>query len=481
MKTTRPASTPSAAAVANQAAVEAKAGEEHVRSSAPVTPPAPGGSQTARPESTSPAGVRSAVAGAKAGEAPLNPPKTQPAPGEPSTTRSASTSPAAGQSTAVAGAKAGEEPTDRPAPETLPARNGSPAGTETTPTAAVPATPTARLLLSAGAPEDVWRAVRQGGVGGSDVAAILGMDGHGGALRVWLEKTGQARAERNARLERSARRGHALEGLIAEFFAEETGLTVLDSPGTLQHVDHPHWIANPDRLTVAPDDQARDELGVLECKSRNWRSARAEGWNGDEAPDGPAIQAHWYLTVTGYRFAYVAGLIDDDLTWFRLERDDELCAMLADAVDRFWHDHVQAGIPPKPDGSEATTELLARLWDARAEATVEVDPVETMLIKQRRRELREQISDLADELTEIENRMRQLAGDAEVATIGGREAYSWRQNGQFAHARFREAEPELAAQYTRLVPTVDTERLADEKPQIYRKYRARVLRVPSEG
>lgn len=392
-------------------------------------------------------------------------------------------SPATVQRSGAAGAKAGEElPGQTPAPVTRPAPYGPhTAGPEGPVTPSGPVTPTARLLLPAGAPEDVWRAARQVGVGGSDAAAILGMDGHGGALRVWLEKTGQAPERRDTRLERSARRGHHLEGLVAEFFAEESGLIVLDSPGTLQHVDHPHWIANPDRLTAAPDATDRDDLGVLECKTRTWRSALNEGWDGDQPPDRPAIQAHWYLTVTGYRYAHVAGLIDDDLTWWRLERDDELCGLLADAVDRFWHTHVLAGIPPKPDGTDAATELLARLWDARAEATVEVDPVEAMLLTQRRRELKEQIAGLTHTLTETENQMRAVVGDAEVATIGGREVYSWRQNGQFAHARFRQEQPELAAEYTRQVPAVDTERLAADHPEIYRKYRARVLRVPSEG
>jgi putative phage-type endonuclease len=190
----------------------------------------------------------------------------------------------------VQGAKAGEGLATE-APKTPPAPYGFTA-------------PTARLLLPAGAAAEVWQATRATGVGGSDVAAILGMDAHRGALAVWLEKTGQAPQRRDARLERSARRGHRLESLVAEFFAEETGLTVLDSPGTLQHVDHPHWIANPDRLTVATAGIGRDDVSVLECKSRTWRSARFEGWHGEEAPDRPAIQAHWYLTVTGYRTAY---------------------------------------------------------------------------------------------------------------------------------------------------------------------------------
>lgn len=441
MKTTRPEFTSSAAQSTGSAA-EAKAGEGPVRSDAPVTLPARGGPQTARAASKPSATADQKHAEAKTGE--------------------------------------GRVPRAACAPETRSAPHGhSAARPEATVPASGLATPTARLLLPAGAPAEAWHAARATGAGGSDVAAILGMDPHRGPLHVWLEKTGQARPERNARLERSARRGHRLEGLVAEFFAEETGITVIEAPGTLHHVDHPHWIANPDRLML--DDQAPDEMGVLECKSRTWRSAQTEGWHGDEAPDRPAIQAHWYLNVTGYRHAYLAGLIDDDLRWFRLERDEELCGLLSEAVDRFWFDHVIAGLPPKADGSQATAELLAGLWEAREEATVEVDPVETALLQQRRRELREQISDLGHELVEVENQMRMNAGDAEVATIGGREAYSWRQNGQFAHARFRDAEPQLAAEYTHLVPAIDADRLAEDHPTTYRKYRARVLRTPSEG
>ena len=480
--TTRPASKPSAAADTHAAAVEAKAEEGRLVSVAPEKLPAPGGIPTARPESKSPAaGSNTAVAGPKDGEEPLTrpAPETRPAPGEPNTSRTASKPPTAAHVPGTVGAKAGEEPPElTPAPATRPATYGNPTGAGETIRTLAPVTPTARLLLAAGAPEDVWHAARATGIGGSDVAAILGMDPHRGPLHVWLEKTGQAPVRRDARLERAARRGHALEGLTSEFFAEESGLTVLDSPGTLQHIDHTHWIANPDRLVVAPD---RDELGVLECKTRTWRSARIEGWSGDQAPDRPAIQAHWYLTVSGYRFGYLAGLIDDELEWFRLERDDELCQILADAVDRFWRDHVLAGVPPEADGSRATAELLAQLWVASEEAAVEVDPVEALLLGQRRRELKEQAARLDHDLTEVENRMRQLAGDAEIATVGGKPVFTWKANGQFAHKRFRTAEPELAAQYTHMVPAVDTDRLAADHPEIYRTYRARVLRTPSEG
>jgi hypothetical protein len=83
--TSRPPFTSSTAATGTQAAVEAKA-EEGMHRSAPMTRPAAGGSPTARPESTSPARARSAVAGSKAGEERIcAAPETRPAPGEPQT------------------------------------------------------------------------------------------------------------------------------------------------------------------------------------------------------------------------------------------------------------------------------------------------------------------------------------------------------------------------------------------------------------
>ena len=59
-------------------------------------------------------------------------------------------------------------------------------------------------------------------------------------------------------------------------------------------------------------------------------------------------------------------------------------------------------------------------------------------------------------------------------------AWSWKANGAFAKKRFREAEPELAAKYTRTVEEIDTDALAAEHPEIYTKFRARVLRVPTK-
>lgn len=160
------------------------------------------------PESTSPAGLTGAASGAKAGEEPhlRAAPETQPAPGGFPTTRAASKPTADGPRTAAAEAKAGEGLTSATAPETRPAPHGHPAGTETTPMVSVPSFPSARLLLPADASEDEWHAARLTGIGGSDVAAILGMDRYRGPLHVWRAKRGELDQQRDIRLERSALR-----------------------------------------------------------------------------------------------------------------------------------------------------------------------------------------------------------------------------------------------------------------------------------
>lgn len=413
--TTRPASTPPSPEPDPAGSLGAKAGKEDC-SLPPVTLPAPDGSQPVRPESTSSAAGNgtAGVSGAKVEEAgmPYGPPVTRPAPG------------------------------------------GLPY----------------RIVLPPDAPEDEWHAVRRQGLGGSDIAAILGLHRWKGPLHVWEEKHGRGDHSDSE----AAYCGRKLEGVIAEMFSDATGLEIAPSPGTLQNLARPWMLANIDRLVIDVDATV-----PLECKNRSEHQARQ--W-ADEVPDEPALQAHWYTAVRGDSHSYVIALIGGNRRrWYRLERDQELIDHLIAFCEDWWLQHVVEGTPPPPDGSRATTELLAHLWDAQEGAATEIDPVESLLLLQRRRELKATIAALSGDLAEVENQMRTHLTVHEVATVGNREVFSWRQNGNFAAARFRAAEPELASQYVRMVPAVDTERLAADHPDTFRKFRARVLRTPSEG
>lgn len=332
--------------------------------------------------------------------------------------------------------------------------------------------PTARVILPAGASRAEWLAARTVGVGGSDVAAILGMDSHRGPMHVYLDKRGELEEQRSETLDRAARRGNQLEGLVAELFAEETGLAVATAPGMFAHVDRPWMIANPDRI-VGGD-------GILECKTRTWRSAQRENWDGEEAPDGPALQAYWYRAVTGYSTAHVAGLVDDEFRQWRLPDDRELLDHLTEYVTTWWHDHVVAGVAPKVDGSKATTKLLSHLWDATPEKVTEVDAAEVLILRAEMAELETQAAAVKKELARVKNRMAELIGTGEIAMAGGRELYSRKQNGTFAAARFAAAHPEIVAAHQKTVTVPDWDAIKTTFPQEYRAHRARVLRVPKD-
>jgi putative phage-type endonuclease len=341
------------------------------------------------------------------------------------------------------------------------------------------------LLAPAGLPRDEWLAVRRQGIGGSDVAAILGMDKRRGPLHVYLDKRGELEERRDPKLDRSARRGQKLESLVAELFAEETGLAVVTSPGTLQHVDHPWMLVNLDRAVFEHHGgELNGDGGVLECKSRTWRSARTEDWGGDEPPDGPAIQAFWGDAVSGYRKAWVAGLVDDDFVWFQLQYDQELIDHMVKLVSDFWHNHVIAGVPPEPGDLETTDELLSHLWDVKADSIRFFSPEEVTeadKLLTRHREIIAERKELKRELGAIENKLKAKLGDAEVALAPGRELYTWRRNGTFAPKRFAATHPRIAAKYRRRVDLLDIEALKTHEPDKYRAHRARVLRIPGSS
>ncbi|MFE3149098.1 YqaJ viral recombinase family protein [Streptomyces sp. NPDC059218] len=336
-----------------------------------------------------------------------------------------------------------------------------------------PETPTARLILPAGASEEEWLAVRRTGIGGSDVAAILGLDKRRGPRKVFEEKHGYREPENTY-----MRAGKYLEPVIAQWFEDETGLKTVNMPGTFAHIEHDWARANIDRGVL---DDAGKVVAPLECKNKS-EYLKDEWEDTEEAPDGPALQAHWYAGVCGWSHSYVAALVGGNrLRVFWQERNEELIAELFKKCGEWFERHVIEGFPPPVDGLESTKELLAALWEARPEAVAEIPMDKAMSLRDQRADLKAQIKALESQLTAVENEMRDTAKDAEIVRVGKSTAWTWKANGNFAPSRFQAEQPELAASYMRTVQVVDTDRLKTEQPEIYRQYRARCLFVPKKG
>ncbi|MFF4388512.1 YqaJ viral recombinase family protein [Streptomyces sp. NPDC001552] len=334
--------------------------------------------------------------------------------------------------------------------------------------------PTARLLLPPNTPRDVWADARRQGIGGADVAALLGL-GEGkytSPRHVYEEKHGRPTFKDNE----SAEIGREIEPFIGRMFSKRSRVKIAGTPGTLVHVDRPWMRVNVDFLTRERPGPAS---GLLECKSRS--EYQADQWERGAVPDAPAIQCHWGMAVGGWDHGYVAALVGGNkLRWVRLERDEEMIEQLVDHCGTWFEKHVVEGAPPPADGYEATTKLLAKLWSVKPADVVQVDLPKAKELRARRADIKERKKALEHELRAVENEMRLLTGASEIAMAGGKQAWTNKQNGNFCDDEFAEAEPEMAAEYTHLVPARDLERLKTEQPAIYAKYRGRRLVVSSK-
>ena len=101
-----------------------------------------------------------------------------------------------------------------------------------------------------------WLKERQKGVGGSDVAAILGLSPWRTPYDVYLDKIGEAPKELTSQ---AAHFGTKLEATIADEFSERTGIKCTMQESMYRNPSA-HWeIANIDRYA--------GQGAILECKT----------------------------------------------------------------------------------------------------------------------------------------------------------------------------------------------------------------------
>ncbi|MEU1180567.1 lambda-exonuclease family protein [Streptomyces sp. NPDC005820] len=338
--------------------------------------------------------------------------------------------------------------------------------------ALVPEAPTARLLLPADTTEEQWHEARRNGIGGSDVAAILGLDKYRGPRHVFEAKHGRDVFDGDTE---AADIGRDIEDFIAYLFGKRTGIEIGKPSGTLVHVEHDWMRANVDRYAL--DDGG---LGVAPIELKNRSAYQLDDWE-DGVPDGPALQAHWYMAVGGWKYAWVTALVGGNrLKYHRIERDEELIETLVDTCGRWFQRHVVEGFPPPADGLEATKELLGRLWDVKAKDVAEVSLDKARKLRKRRTTLGEQIKALDHQLTEVENEMRLVCGESGIAEADGKKAWSYVPNGTFSAKRFENDYPIIAAECRTTVEVLDMDLIKEKYPTEYGKCRARVLRVPAK-
>lgn len=199
---------------------------------------------------------------------------------------------------------------------------------------------------------------RRTGIGGSDVGPILAVDRYRDALDVYLDKVQPSQEDEETP---PMERGRYLEPVVTQMYKDRTGRRL--KPGKFRrHRKHSFLVGHPDRIIVAdtppPFTEPFQGAGVLEAKTANrfvYERMKAEG-----LPQSYVLQLQHYMGVCGVTWGAFAVLCPDpwQFATFEMAFDEALFNQVVEVLERFWHDHVEAKVPPTPpevDWSDAPT------------------------------------------------------------------------------------------------------------------------------
>ena len=296
------------------------------------------------------------------------------------------------------------------------------------------------LVETDGLSREEWLSYRKLGIGGSDVASLLGISKWKSEIEIWLDKTNQTN-EPSAENE-AMTWGTIMEPVIRNHFAEITGKVVVELKAMLQHPEYPFMLADVDGVTV--DDDGNPAILEIKTASEYKRSEWDEG-----VPVYYQTQIQHYLCVTGIKKSYCAVLIGgNSFRIYEVDADDELQAMLIAVEKNFWN-KVQNMIRPEMDGSDAAKNLLDSLYRGGVaeqivmpeEAIEYVDTYIEACVEEENAKVKKQ---------EASNRMKEIMGDYEKAVCLGH-SISWKSvsTERLDTKALKENEPEIYAKYVK--------------------------------
>jgi putative phage-type endonuclease len=217
---------------------------------------------------------------------------------------------------------------------------------------------------------------RRGFIGGSDAPKVLGVSHFGGPLQVYESKMGLAPPDEGKPWQRW---GHILEGPVADEYARRTGHRLVRVKHALIHPRYDFIGGYIDRRIVGTGQKA-----IYEGKTASAFGKDDWGEPGtDEVPDEYYVQVQHYMAVTGAKWCDLAVLLGGwDFRIYHIDRNEPFIVGMLDAEQTFWHDHIEAAIPPPVGDTEADKRYLSRRYPNEADGTIlPATPDDELLIR----------------------------------------------------------------------------------------------------
>ena len=133
-----------------------------------------------------------------------------------------------------------------------------------------------------------WLAERQQGIGGSDVAPILGIPSYAGAssLRVYRSKTEEVRDDKETE---AMYWGNVMEPHLIAEYGRRTGMAVTPNDSVVHHPDFPQLRGTVDAYVNDPEYGE----GILEVKNNSFGFK----WGNPDDDASVSVPRHYYVQV----------------------------------------------------------------------------------------------------------------------------------------------------------------------------------------
>ena len=193
-----------------------------------------------------------------------------------------------------------------------------------------------------------WLDLRKTGIGGSEVASILGLSKWTSAYTLWMQKTGKLPDSSSPN--DSMKWGTLLEPIIIdEFERNHPELKVYRDVGTWHHAERRVQVTNPDGIYETEDG----ELGILEIKTAMYEDDWKFG-----VPNYYETQVQWYMSTFGIRQAKVAVLFHgNSYKEYDIVANDFMQEVAINEVMKFI-ELLETNTEPEFDGSKSTFETV---------------------------------------------------------------------------------------------------------------------------
>lgn len=282
---------------------------------------------------------------------------------------------------------------------------------------------------------------RRKGIGGSDIAVILGLSPYKTPLDLYLQKIGAWSDEGDSE---AAEWGRIMEPVLAMQYARKYGINVARADGvytpggeilpaipsavqpllgTLVHPEYPWIRGHVDGIGL---DENGEASHVCEFKTADSRLSGHWGEpDSDQVPEPYLVQVQWYEMLAELETGHVAALIGGNhFGRFIVERDNALIDLMLDSAFRFW-ERVLREDPPEPEPGERGKQSLARLYPTSAQgkeiaaAKVHIDLAREL------HQAREEAKRAEARKVTLENEIKLLMADASRLTLGPKTYVGW--------------------------------------------------------